>query len=103
MSVALVHTDDPDTSYAAEASLNSSAVEQLKAIILDELGKKPQAVFELTKRYFKFRNAFNWPDCKTDSVAKRLSELHKAGRVVDTGKRVIGPYKKPVAVWAVAK
>lgn len=101
MPTALAHRSDPQTSHIAAESLNQSDVDRIKAIILDELAKKPQAAFQLSRRYFKFRAAFGWPDCKTDGIAKRLSELHKAHLVTDSGRTVQSPYKRPAVVWMV--
>jgi hypothetical protein len=102
MSTALAHRNDPDTSHIAAAALNPSDKERIKAAILVMLGEKPKASFQLTKLYFKFRTFRGWPDCKEDGIAKRLSELVNADLVIDTGKRVTSPYKRPAVVWAVA-
>lgn len=99
MTTKLAHRNDPDTSFTAAETLSNTA--QVKAIILAELAKKPQATFELVNRYVKFRAPMGWPMCKPDSVAKRLSELHNDKLVQDSGRRVMGEYGKPVAVWEV--
>jgi hypothetical protein len=98
----LAHRNDPDTSHIAAAALNSSDKAIIKAVIVDLLAKKPRAQFQLTAYYVKFRRAFGWPDCKPDSIAKRLSELVNDGLVVDTERRIQSPYSRPVAVWAAA-
>jgi hypothetical protein len=98
----LAHTHDPITSHEAAASLNADTSAELKGIILELLGRKPRAQFELTRYYVKFKKANGWPDVKDDSVAKRLSELVKAGRVIDSGRKTLSPYDRNVVVWQVA-
>jgi hypothetical protein len=98
----LAHTNDPITSHEAAASLNPNTSAELKSVIMMLLARKPRAQFALTKFYVKFKGVENWPDVKDDSVAKRLSELVKAGRVVDSGRKVMSPFGKSVVVWQVA-
>lgn len=98
----LAHSHDPDTSKQAAAALGDT--EQLKGAILDILrtyGLTGAAVFEVTARYFRDRVENDWPDVQTHSVARRMSELHMAGQTVDTGQRVMGPFRRPVARFAV--
>lgn len=102
MHTELAHTGDPDTSHTAAAALNKEDQSRMKAAILYLLDVRPVPVHQLTGDYFALRELKQWPAAKPDSVAKRLSELVKAERVVDTGKRVPGLYGRPVAVWAVA-
>jgi hypothetical protein len=92
----LAHTNDPTTSHEAAAALNPDVSAELKGIILDLLRRKPRAQFELTRYYVKFKKANGWPDVKDDSVAKRLSELVKAGRVIDSGRKTVSPYDRNV-------
>ncbi len=99
MATALAHRNDPDTSHFAAESLNLDDSSEIKGAILSMLAERPRATYELTGTYFARREAKGWPLVKTDSIAKRLSELRVAGRVVDSGDRVNGQYGKPVAVW----
>jgi len=99
MATALAHRNDPDTSHYAAETLNLDDTGKIKGAILTLLAERPRATFELTGTYFARREAAGWPHVKTDSIAKRLSELRVAGRVVDSGDRINGQYGKPVAVW----
>lgn len=102
MHTELAHRNDPDTSHIAAAALNKEEQSRMKAAILYLLSVRPEPVHILTDLYFELREYKDWPEGKRDSIAKRLSELVKAERVVDTGERVDGLYGRPVAVWAVA-
>lgn len=103
MPTALAHRSDPETSFTAAEELNMSAKDHIKAIILEELAEEPMAAFQLTDLYFELRAKFGWPDCKTDGIAKRLSELHNEHRVQDSGRRVMSPYGRPAVVWQVTQ
>jgi hypothetical protein len=99
---ALAHRSDPETSHVAAASLNQAANSAMKAAILDILAERPRAAFEVTGAYFARRTAHGWPDSKTDGIAKRLSELRVAGRIVDSGERHRTQFGRPAVVWALA-
>lgn len=102
MSTALAHRNDPDTSHIAAERLSKEDLSVMKGAILYLLRVRPVGVHQLTGDYFALRELKQWPKVKPDSVAKRLSELVKAGLVVNTGEHAPGLYGRPVAVWAVA-
>jgi hypothetical protein len=100
MATALAHRNDPDTSHIAAAALDPEENNRVKGAILSILAHQPMPVFQLTGAYFARRESAGWPFVKPDSIAKRLSELRNAGKVIDSGDRVTGQFNRPVAVWA---
>lgn len=99
---ALAHTHDPDTSHDAAARLNPKQVAAMKRAILEILTREPMTAFATTQAYFAFKGYFDWPNAKRDSIAKRMSELHKDGLIRDTGRRAPTGYGRPAVVWEVA-
>lgn len=99
MATALAHRTDPDTSHHAAETLNVDVSGEVKGAILTLLLERPRAAFQLTAIYFSRREANGWPLVKTDNIAKRLSELRVAGRVVDSGERAVSQYGKPAVIW----
>lgn len=100
----LSHTHDPDTSKIA-ASL-AEGREQVKAALLwllaHERGDSEHglAAFEATERYFRTASVRGWPlGIQPHSVPRRMSELHMAGLVHDTGARVMTVWNRPAVVW----
>lgn len=100
---ALAHTHDPDTSHDAAARLNPKQVAILKAAILEILTENKASAWNVTKRYFMYREwNSTWPLVKEDSIAKRMSELHKDGLIRDTGERARTGFGRQAVVWEVA-
>jgi hypothetical protein len=94
----LAHHDDPDTSHdAAEAATHRAHIKAAIVWMLTEGG--PQTAFELRDRYFRDRLAHGWPRVQPHSVDRRLSELHVAGAVVDSGMRRYSEYNRAACVW----
>lgn len=101
MTTALAHRNDPNTSHLAAAALDPEENNRVKGAILSILDGHSMPVFQLTGAYFARRDAAGWPFVKPDSIAKRLSELRKAGKVIDSGERVKGQFDRLVVVWAI--
>jgi hypothetical protein len=99
----LAHRSDPISSHLAAARLNPSDRARVKRAVLQLLAEEPRPTFKLTTAYFNLRVANGWPSVKPDGIAKRLSELHKAGQVEETGELVRSPYDRDVVVWRVAE
>jgi hypothetical protein len=100
---ALAHTHDPDTSHDAATRLNPKQVAAMKRAILEILRSEPATAWRVTQTYFNWRRFHDsWPFAKRDSIAKRMSELHKAGLIRDTGRRAPTGYGRPAVVWEVA-
>lgn len=97
----LAHTHDPDTSHEAAARLDPRQVAAMKRAILELLADEPGTAFRITDRYFFHQGFMDWPFAKRDSIAKRMSELHKAGLIRDTGRRAPTGYGRPAVVWEV--
>ncbi|RLP68387.1 hypothetical protein D9V30_10380 [Mycetocola reblochoni] len=95
------HTNDPQASHDAAAALDENAVSALKQAILTLLAT-PMTAHELTSAYDRAREGMGWPAlADPHNIARRVSELHSAGRIVDTGVKGPGRYR-PATVWAVA-
>lgn len=79
----LAHRNDPDASVAAAEFQvrNASRNQRVKDAILGLLAEEPRTSFELQDAYFSWRMVNDWPDVQTHSVSRRLSELHRDGRV----------------------
>lgn len=94
----LAHHDDPDTSHdAAEEATHRGIIKAAIVTLLTEGG--PQTAFELRHRYFRDYVARGWPYVQPHSVDRRLSELHGAGVVVDSGMRRYSDYNRAACVW----
>ena len=102
MHTELAHRNDPATSHIAAEALDPVARMTLKGAILHLLDICPRTVPNLTLDYFAARKIREWPNVKPDSVAKRLSELVKAGRVTVVG-QTQGLYGVPVNIYGVAR
>ncbi|PPG34503.1 hypothetical protein [Rathayibacter sp. AY2B9] len=100
---ALAHTHDPDTSHEAVARLDKKQLAVMKRAILQLLESEPATAWHATEAYFMYRDYFDWPLAKRDSIAKRMSELHKEGLIRDTGRRAPTGYGRPAVVWEVVK
>lgn len=97
----LAHTHDPETSHAAVARLDRARASRVKDAILTMLREEPKAQWELTLQYQREKFNRQWPLVKPDSIAKRLSELHNEGWVVDSKERNHSPYGRPAVVWQI--
>lgn len=97
----LAHTHDPDTSHEAAARLDGKQVAAMKRAILELLELEPGTAYRITREYFRWSAIRDWPFAKRDSIAKRMSELHKAGLIRDTGRRAPTGYGRPAVVWEV--
>jgi hypothetical protein len=97
----LAHTHDPDTSHEAAARLDGKQVAAMKRAILELLTLEPMTAYQATNSYFAGQRYLDWPHAKRDSIAKRMSELHKAGLIRDTGRRAPTGYGRPAVVWEV--
>ncbi|OOB91215.1 hypothetical protein B0T42_07405 [Rathayibacter sp. VKM Ac-2630] len=71
----------------------------MKRAILELLAMEPMTAYHVTNSYFAADRY--WPHAKRDSIAKRMSELHKAGLIRDTGRRAPTGYGRPAVVWEV--
>lgn len=96
----LAHSHDPETSRTAAAAATPGK-DIVQQAIIELLLEEPRADFELTPAYFALREANGWPLVHPHSIARRRSELHMQGRVVDTGVRRQTEYGRPAVVWAV--
>jgi hypothetical protein len=100
---ALAHTNDPDTSH--DAAARATHREELKNAILWMLhhrsgrNRAGLAAFEAIEEYVELRNERHWPDVQLHSIPRRMSELHKEGRIFDTGARVPTPFGRMAVVW----
>jgi hypothetical protein len=99
----LAHTHDPDTSHEAVARLDKKQLAVMKRAILSILAAEPRTAFSTTRAYFDVREFYDYPYAKRDSIAKRMSELHKEGLIRDTGRRAPTGYGRPAVVWEVVK
>jgi hypothetical protein len=98
----LAHRTDPETSLdAAERATHRSIIKAAIVTILTEYG--PQTAFEIRDRYFDERERRGWPWCQAHSVDRRLSELHVADVVFDTGVRRYSVYNRAACVWQLAR
>lgn len=96
---ALSHSKDPDTSLAAVPP--KEVRDKLKRAIMEILRNSNDglAAFEVVKIYFESSPSSAWP--KYDSINKRMSELHMAGLIYDTGDRIFTQYGRAAVIWAV--
>lgn len=99
----LAHSTDPDTSHEAAASLNKQDVAVMKQAILYLLVHCPDTAWNTTNRYFRYRESFHWPFAKRDSIAKRMSELHRDGLIRRTDQRRATGYGRMAVVMEVVK
>jgi len=96
----LAHRNDPDTSHRAASRAERKQI--LFSAILQILATRPRTAEATEEAYFKLRESIpSWPMVAPYSVKRRLSELHKQGRVVDTGRREHTVAGRPAVVWAV--
>lgn len=99
----LAHTHDPDTSHEAAASLNKHDVAVMKQAILHLLAQHADTAWDTTNRYFRYRESYGWPFAKRDSIAKRMSELHRDGLIRRTELRRATGYGRMAVVMEVVK
>lgn len=98
-SFGLAHRGDPATSHNAVPTAADRA--RLKKALLELLERGDMTTSHLTTLYFTVASIHGWPIVKSDSVAKRLSELVNAGQVSASGRTELGDYGKQVTVWSV--
>lgn len=102
MSINLSHRNDPPTSADAAAHLNPSKTAQVQQAILELLAEEPRAAFQLQAAYFELAKDNGWPIVQPHSVPRRLSQLHVAGLVRESGRRVMSPAGATATVWEIA-
>lgn len=100
---ALAHTHDPDTSHEAVARLDKKQLAVMKRAILEILQARPATAEHATRAYFNLQPFVDWPYAKRDSIAKRVSELHKDGLIRDSGDRERTAFGRNAVVWEVVK
>ncbi|MET0716373.1 MAG: hypothetical protein ABWY57_15820 [Mycetocola sp.] len=108
-STALAHEGDPDASVEAALALQAKPKQQVFDAIVAILEEEARAAFQVQQVYLE-RSADNgWPDLSRSphSVNKRLSELHKAGRirpveVMGEQWRIPSPAGATATVWEVS-
>lgn len=95
----LHHAGDPDTSRTAAAS--AVGREQVKQAILWLLdaAEAPLSAENLIGLYFHHREGMGWPVVQLHSIPRRLSELHNAGLVRDSGARLRNLSGRPAVGW----
>jgi hypothetical protein len=87
---------DPKTSHDAGDAV--SDITETKAYILRVLGKKARNDSELLECYRAYRRA---PIASDSGIRSRRSELVKAGKVIDTGQRVVLRSGRLSIVWGI--
>lgn len=93
----LAHRGDPETSHQAASRAVRKQV--LFSAILQILANRPRTAEACEEAYFDLRADYGWPVVAPYSVKRRLSELHKSGRVQDSGRRVLTAAGRPAIVW----
>lgn len=91
--MARARTTDPKTSHDAAASVADVTKTQefiLKALV------RPRTDTELVEAYLKTKGA---PLASESGIRSRRAELVKAGRVVDSGRKVILPSGRRSIIW----
>jgi hypothetical protein len=87
---------DPATSHVAAASVQN--LTETQTLILQLLGENgPLTDIELFTAWPK-----DWPTVSMSGLRTRRSELHEAGKVVDTDHRRLSPSGRPCVVWGLA-
>lgn len=95
--IAHARRTDPQTSHAAARSLKSEAIRRLRLIVYDTLKERgPMHDTDLV--------AILEPTGYSPSgIRTRRCELVTAGRVMDTGKRVVLPSHREAILWGVVE
>lgn len=102
----MYHRNDPDTSRDAARQQSKAQKTEVQEAILTLLREHPEGLtaFKASELYFRDGVARGWPvNIHSYSVNRRMSELHTAEKIVDTGRR--GPAStanSTAAVWALA-
>lgn len=92
------HHDDPATSKKAGVRVDTGT---LRSILYQLLTERPRAAFQLRDYYFRFADGNGWPKVKPDSINKRISDLHKAGLIEESGKTATTEYDREAVIWQV--
>lgn len=96
----LAHRGDPDTSKKAASRAVRKQI--LFSAILQILANRPRTAEACEEAYFDLRADYGWPMVAPYSVKRRLSELHKAGRVQDSGRREHTLSGRPAIIWEIS-
>lgn len=97
----LAHRGDPETSKQAASRAVRKQI--LFSAILQILAAQPRTAEKVEAAYFtQVEYHPNWPMVAPYSVKRRLSELNKAGRVQDSGRREHTLSGRPAIVWEVS-
>lgn len=96
----LARATDPDTSRTAAAAMSSPAVDLCQRVewAISEIhrtnGREGATAYEVMMRL-----AYTGYGPAQNSIARRCTTLHRAGRIVDVGLRRRGSSPQPLICW----
>lgn len=99
--VAHARRGDPGTSHEAARSVKPEVMRALHRAQLILLSVEPDTHNGLWLKYLTHMDDMGWPTVSLSGFRTRVSELHAAAYVRDTGRRAILPTGRRATVWEI--